>query len=166
MRLLLSILLSFLLLTSPLFSQSQQGEVLYRWETSSGIVWKRFGDKETHTVYKGEVENGKPNGLGIMKYVDGSKYVGEWKKGKRDGWGTIIMSNGEKYRRKWKDGFEIKSWTKQLGTSTNDRGEGVTIDSSNNIYVTGTTKGGLDGNTNSGDFDIFLVKYNSSGVKQ
>ena len=40
------------------------------------------------------------------------------------------------------------------------------VDSSYNIYVTGSTSGGLDGNTNSGIHDIFLVKYNSSGIKQ
>jgi len=59
-----------------------------------------------------------------------------------------------------------KQWTKQLGTSENDIGNGVTTDSSDNIYVTGNTEGGLDGNTNSGRTDIFLVKYNSSGTKQ
>ena len=45
-------------------------------------------------------------------------------------------------------------------------GRGVTTDSSGNIYVTGETRGNLDGNTNSGGKDIFLVKYNSDGVKQ
>jgi heat shock protein HslJ len=59
-----------------------------------------------------------------------------------------------------------KQWTKQLGTSTDDYGNGVAADSSDNIYVTGNTGGGLDGNTNLGDSDIFLVKYNSDGVKQ
>jgi hypothetical protein len=59
-----------------------------------------------------------------------------------------------------------KQWTKQLGTSSRDRGYGVTVDSSDNIYVTGYTEGGLDGNTNSGSQDLILVKYNSSGVKQ
>ena len=58
------------------------------------------------------------------------------------------------------------SWTKQLGTSSNDGGNGVTTDSSDNIYVTGWTGGGLDGNTNSGKYDIFLIKYDSSGTKQ
>ena len=42
----------------------------------------------------------------------------------------------------------------------------VTTDSSDNVYVTGYTGGGLDGNTHSGENDIFLVKYNSSGTKQ
>ena len=59
-----------------------------------------------------------------------------------------------------------KQWTKQLGTSTFEEGSGVTTDPSGNIYVTGGTVGGLDGNTSSGSGDIFLVKYNSSGIKQ
>jgi len=56
--------------------------------------------------------------------------------------------------------------TKQLGTSSKDYGTGVTTDSSGNIYVTGSTEGGLDGNINSGSYDIFLVKYSSSGIRQ
>ena len=59
-----------------------------------------------------------------------------------------------------------KQWTKQLGTSSTDTGYGVTTDSSGNIYVTGGTTGGLDGNTRLGSGDIFLVKYDSSGTKQ
>jgi uncharacterized delta-60 repeat protein len=59
-----------------------------------------------------------------------------------------------------------KEWTKQLGTAEDDEASGVATDSSDNIYVTGYTYGGLDGNTNSGEIDIFLVKYNSSGTKQ
>ena len=59
-----------------------------------------------------------------------------------------------------------KQWTQQLGTDTDDQGEGVTVDSSDNIYVIGNTSGGLDNNTNSGGWDFFLVKYNSSGEKQ
>ena len=60
----------------------------------------------------------------------------------------------------------VKQWTKQLGTSSSDYGYGITSDSSGNLYVTGRTNGGLDGNTSAGDSDIFVVKYNSDGVKQ
>ena len=59
-----------------------------------------------------------------------------------------------------------KQWTQQLGTSSDDWGKAVAVDSSDNIYLTGVTNGGLDNNTNSGDNDIFLVKYNSDGVIQ
>ena len=58
-----------------------------------------------------------------------------------------------------------KQWTKQLGYYS-EQGTGVTTDSSGNVYVTGYTGGGLDGNTNLGKEDIILVKYNSSGTKQ
>ena len=64
------------------------------------------------------------------------------------------------------DNATVKHWTKQLGSSSNDTGRGVAVSSSENIYVTGITSGGLDGFTNLGEEDIFLVKYNSSGTKQ
>ena len=82
------ILLSILLLSSPVIGDNHKGETLYGWETSSGWVWKGFGDKETHFVYKGEVENGVPNGLGILISPMGGKYVGEWKNGEKNGLGT------------------------------------------------------------------------------
>ena len=58
-----------------------------------------------------------------------------------------------------------KQWTKQLGTSGIDIANGVATDSSGKVYVAGETKGGVDG-TNAGSYDLFVVKYNSDGVKQ
>ena len=59
----LLILISFLLLSSPVIGQ--ETGVLYLYESSSGILWKKFGDKETNPIYKGDIENGKPNGVGV-----------------------------------------------------------------------------------------------------
>ena len=56
-------------------------------------------------------------------------------------------------------------WTKQLGTFSNDVAFDVATDSSGNSYVTGYTGASLDSNTHSGELDLFLVKYDSSGNK-
>ena len=58
-----------------------------------------------------------------------------------------------------------KDWTKQWGTLTEDYGVSVAIDTLGNIYVTGNTNGNLDGNTHTGDADIFLTKWNADGSK-
>jgi len=50
--------------------------------------------------------------------------------------------------------------------ATNDYANGVATDSSGNVYVAGVTYGGLDGNSNKDNADLFVVKYNSSGTKQ
>ena len=46
----LLILISLLLLSSPVIGNNHKGETLYRWDNPSGdgYVWKGFGDKETH----------------------------------------------------------------------------------------------------------------------
>lgn len=50
--------------------------------------------------------------------------------------------------------------------TANDVAHSVTTDASGNVFVTGYTGGGLDGNSSSGGMDMFVVKYNSAGVKQ
>ena len=81
------IILSIILLSSPVIGNNHKGETLYLWETFSSFPWKRFGDKNTRPQYKGEVENGKPNGLGVLTYPYGEKsVVGEWKNRKE--WNT------------------------------------------------------------------------------
>ena len=79
----LLIILSFLLLSSPLFSQSKETGVLFQYKTSSGFVWNTFGNGEVQPKYKGEISNGTPEGLGVLSYpfTDGKRVVGEWKDG-------------------------------------------------------------------------------------
>jgi uncharacterized protein YjiK len=56
--------------------------------------------------------------------------------------------------------------TKQLGVSGQvTRANGVAVDISGNVYVTGLTYGGLDGNTLTGTYDFFLAEYDASGNK-
>jgi len=100
---------------------------------------------------------------GVVTDSSGNVYVVGGTKGRLNG----ISNSGRT------DVFLIKfnssgtrQWTKPLGTWQNDLANGVATDSSGNVYVTGGTYGGLDGNTSAGNADLFVVKYNSSGTKQ
>jgi len=102
-------------------------------------------------------------GEGVAVDSSNNIYVTGYTNGGLDG--NINSGSSDIFLAKYYDNG-TKQWTKQLGTSGDDIGYRVTVDNSSNIYITGTTRGGLDGNTNDGWQDIFLVKYNSSGVKQ
>ena len=68
----LLIIISILLLSSPVIGQ--ETNVLYQYKSSSGLVWKTFGNEKLQPKYEGQVENGIPNGQGIFTSSDGSKY--------------------------------------------------------------------------------------------
>ena len=81
---LLLILISLLLLSSPVIGNNHKGETLYGWGNPSGDgwVWMGFGKIETHPKYQGQVKNGKPNGLDFIIYPSGEEYVWSWGNGK------------------------------------------------------------------------------------
>jgi hypothetical protein len=58
-------------------------------------------------------------------------------------------------------------WIKQIGGSTDDIGRGIDVDTSANLYLTGTFTGtvkfGTTTLTSAGNEDIFLAKYDTSG---
>jgi uncharacterized delta-60 repeat protein len=54
-------------------------------------------------------------------------------------------------------------WVRQWGSDTSEEGNALVIDSYNNIYVTGTTLGVIDGTNLGGNDDIFLSKFTSDG---
>ena len=106
MKHLLIILISILLLSSPVIGNNHKGETFYEWKTVSGIQWREIGDKDIHAKYKGDVENGVPNGLGVLISTNGWKYFGSWKNGEiwngteynKDGNITHKVVNGKRIK--------------------------------------------------------------------
>ncbi|WDT76001.1 MAG: SBBP repeat-containing protein [Candidatus Manganitrophus sp.] len=75
------------------------------------------------------------------------------------------------------DSSGVQQWIRQGGTGFIEIGFGAAVDPDGNVYVAGSTGGDLDGNVNAlignpdpgslcGRDDIFLVKYNSAGIRQ
>ena len=99
----LLIILSILLLSSPVIGDNHKGETLYRLGECCPYKWMGFGDKETQPKYQGQVKDGKPDGLGVLIYPNGVRYVGSWKNGGRNGRGILSNNNGYKWVGDWKD---------------------------------------------------------------
>lgn len=81
--------------------------------------------------------------------------------------GTIYNENNGKsdiFITKFDKNGEVK-WGKQWGTKSGDHSEKVSVDKFGNVFVMGHTWGDLDGNSNKGKFDIFIIKLNSEGNK-
>jgi hypothetical protein len=103
-------------------------------------------------------------GQSVATDANGNVYVAGSTTGGLDGntLTGIIESFVTKY-----DSSGVKQYTRQLGVAVKDTyGLSVATDANGNVYVTGYTGGGLDGNTLTGTYDFFVTKYDSSGVKQ
>ena len=169
MKHLLIILISILLLSSPVIGDNHKGETLYGWITSSSTLeWKTFGEKGTHPIYKGDVENGKPNGLGVITFPDGSKFVGEHKDGGKNGQGIFTFSWGGKYVGEYKNGKQngqgtetYPSGSKYVGEYKDgeQNGQGTYTFSDGRKYI-GEYKDGKPWNGTGYDKDgNFIIKY-------
>ena len=80
MKHLLIILISILLLSSPVIGNSHKGETLYRWgDVCCDYKWMGFGEKDTNPKYQGQVKDGKEHGQGTLTTPDGFTDVPVWK---------------------------------------------------------------------------------------
>ncbi|NBD07942.1 MULTISPECIES: SBBP repeat-containing protein [Corallococcus] len=65
------------------------------------------------------------------------------------------------------DSLGNKLWTRQAGVAGKiTHGRRAAADASGNVYVSGWTLGGLDGNPLMGTQDLFVIKYDGAGNKQ
>ena len=94
---------------------------------------------------------------------DGAIYVSGYTEGNLDGQ-TYSGGDYDAFITKYNpDGTKV--WTKLLGTNGDDDANALTTGNDAAIYISGWTKGNLDGQTNSGGYDAFITKYNPDGTK-
>jgi hypothetical protein len=61
------------------------------------------------------------------------------------------------------DGSGNALWTRQFGTSLSDTADAVSVDSTGNVLVVGSTAGAFPGYTAAGGWDVFVCKYDGAG---
>jgi hypothetical protein len=122
---------------------------LAKYDSTGTIVWTRqLGSTSEDIAYSLAIDSN--NNVYITGHTEGSLD------------GTNAGSD-DAFLAKY-DSTGTRLWTRQLGVTSNDRARGVAIDSNNNVYITGSTRGSLDGNTSAGSTDAFLAKYDSTGT--
>lgn len=124
---------------------------LMKFDASGNKQWTSVWGKTSFSDYF----------YGMTMDSGGNIYVAGSSLGNFDGYANV---GGEDIFITKFDSSGNKQWTKFWGTSTTDYPSGgVAVDSNGNIYVAGVTYGNLDGNTNTGNADIFLTKFDSAG---
>jgi hypothetical protein len=68
--------------------------------------------------YKGEMLNGRANGIGTFFWDDGDSFAGEWKDDKRTGFGIRYYSNGDRY-----EGYYVEGFKDGIGKQIKSNGE-------------------------------------------
>ncbi len=103
-------------------------------------------------------------GKSVATDTNGNVYVAGYTNGGLDG--NTLTGTQDFFVTKY-DSTGVKQYTKQMGVAgVGTRGWSVATDANGNVYVAGDTQGGLDGNTLTGNWDLFVIKYDSTGVKQ
>lgn len=110
-------------------------------------------------------------GMSVVTDKSGNVYVlgnlFDQGKDKSDGLDGNSMTGTQDFFLTKYDSSGEKQFTKQLGVQgVRTDAKSVTADANGNVYIAGYTYGGLDGNTLTGENDLFLTKYSSSGEKQ
>jgi uncharacterized delta-60 repeat protein len=98
--------------------------------------------------------------------ADGAIYVSVSTQQSLDGQTSSAVSGEVSITKYMPDG--TKSWTKSLGSNYSkiwESATGMTTGADGSIYVSGSTRGNLDGQTNNGESDVFITKYLPDGTK-
>ncbi len=124
---------------------------LLKYDSAGTKLWSRqFGT------------SGLDNATAVAVDGSGNVYVAGTTEGALEG--NLSEGKSDFFLIKY-DGTGTRLWTRQFGTAQEESAFGVASDGSGNVFVTGWTKGGLDGNSPAGEYDLFLAKYNGMGTR-
>jgi hypothetical protein len=163
-------------------SGDQQWNVSY----DSGDTDKGVGitvDSNSNVYVTGSSDNGVNRDYYTIKYDSSGNHVwnATYNGGEDDwGYGIAVDSSGNVYvigeseiggdSAGYRDYYTIKYdssgnhvWNATYNGGSDDRGTGIAVDSSGDVYVTGYSEIGGDANS---DRDYYTIKYNSSGDQQ
>lgn len=116
-------------LERPNDNQLKRNVFLTKIRPNSSIHWSRFlGTEETDIAYG--VATDPVGNIFIAGYTNSAVVEGEHK-GDADAWLAKYNPDGE------------QQWVHQLGTSAEDKAEGITVDAFGNVYLAGFTTGRL-----------------------
>ena len=106
-------------------------------------------------------------GYGIAVDTSGNVYVTGWSNAT---WGTPVNAyagSSDAFAAKL-NSSGVRLWNTFMGSGTDDKGYGIAVDTSGNVYVAGYSGAtwGTPENPYAGNLDAFAAKLNSSGVRQ
>ena len=124
---------------------------LVKYNTAGVEQWARavVSPGTNAYVYKVLIDSGgNPYMLGRVKdgSYDGQTHFGSW---------DIFIT---KY-----DSHGTKQWSKQFGSSASDIFTSAAISTTDEIYITGYTRGNFDGGGLAGKYDSFILRVDSNG---
>jgi len=123
-----------------------------KYATDTSRVWTRVFGSSSADTGRAVARDGADN-VYVVGDTLGTFFDGIVADGSLNGFLTKFNSGG------------TRQWTNLIGTAASERAHGVATDSNNNVYVVGETTGALDGEPNTGDWDAFVMKFNSSGTR-
>ena len=132
------------------FNQDPKSKKQYRgfWNKDR-TNWQGLGEIKFSdgSCYQGQTQNKLFNGKGRMNHSNGDIYQGEWKNGKADGFGIFVDTEGSMYEGEWindlQNGHGVESWNNGKMKYSGDFVEGK---------KTGKGKFEFEGSTYEGDF--------------
>jgi hypothetical protein len=118
-----------------------------KYDTSGNTIWTQLLGLPLYTQAS-EIRTGTDGSI----YVSGYTYIDSYSL-HSDVFITKYDTSGNKI------------WTKLLEGSLSEFVQGMTTGTDGSIYISGNTESNLDGQTNNGNVDAFITKYDTSGNK-